>query len=80
MGRIDAGPLGLSEDKRKGLDETRRLLYMANRYRDVDETIPADLHGTITNALTHHHRELGFADWYWQVDEAIAAITAALGD
>jgi hypothetical protein len=78
-----------SDSRRKDLNETRRVLYMA---RLAGQTPHAELVGTIVNALAHHGSEIdareasvmvadaingGAAGRVW-VDQQIAQITAKL--
>lgn len=82
---IEDAKAAARDSKRTGLDETRRCLYIAAVYDGREQTIPADLYGTITNALNHHHRDLELGKnvrevWMYNIPDVIAAITAVLGD
>jgi hypothetical protein len=72
----------MDDSKRVGLDEVRRCLYIAKAHLEDGEKPPADLRGTINNALGHHHWELGLRvnDWMsvHEYVDAITSITEAL--
>lgn len=48
---------------KSGLDETRRLLYMALL---VPRTEKYELAGTLVNALVHHYPDLA-EEWSWEL-------------
>lgn len=58
---------------KKGLDETRRLLYMALLRQRTDKY---ELAGTLVNALAHHHPDKADPEWSREMiaDRVIAVI------
>jgi len=58
---------------KKGLDETRRLLYMALLRPRTDKY---ELAGTLVNALAHHHPDKTDPEWSREMiaDRVVAVI------
>ena len=73
----------MTDEDRRGLDETRRLLYTAVVALEHDREPSDELRGTIMNSLFHHHP--GISDFVSLDDAAwcqsiIDKISELLGD
>lgn len=74
----------MDTETRRGLDETRRLLYTLDVCLERDGEGGTELVGTITNALRHHHPKVVVGDLILTMRSSVATyierITLLLGD
>ena len=60
--RLDDERKSEERDRRRDLDETRRLVYMALISFDTRRSLSIDARATLANALVHHSQRLGAID------------------